>query len=374
MDVLIIGGSGFVSGTLARRARAAGHRVWALTRGRRPLPAGVTPLVADRAVDAAFAAVVRGAGVRWDLAVDCVGFNPHDAAQDLRDVAPLAGHLTFISTDFVYDPLVRAPGQGEDAASYNREGYGGEKRAAERVLETSDSRAWTILRPCHIYGPGSELGCLPAHSRDPRLLETIAAREPLRLVAGGRLLQQPLFAADLADVVLDLAGRSSAAGRIFNVRGPDTVESRHYYELIGEALGSGGRRRGDPARDLCPREPGQGIVSFAPRVQHRPAGGDRRLPAGHAPGPGAARARGRPARERVGREGRVVDRRRRAPPCKQAPPRLTQRQVLRATSTWNLRPQSANFCPKTERKACGGGVDSSSAKPPWASSSSLVCR
>ena len=237
MDILIIGGSGFVSGTLARRARAAGHKVWAVTRGRRALPDGVTPIVADRADDAAFAAALRGAGKRWDLAVDSIGYNAHDAAQDLRDVAPLSGHVTFISTDFVYDPRARVVSQGEDASSYNTEGYGGLKRQGELVFEGSASRAWTILRPCHIYGPGSLLGCLPAHSRDPRLLETIAARQPLRLVGGGRFLQQPLFAPDLADTILDLAGRSGAAGRIMNVRGPDTVESRRYYEIIGQALG-----------------------------------------------------------------------------------------------------------------------------------------
>jgi 2'-hydroxyisoflavone reductase len=82
MNVLIIGGSGFLSGTLARRALAAGHAVWCVTRGRRPLAPGVTALVADRRDPDAFAAAVRGAGVRWDLAVDCIAFEPADTAQD----------------------------------------------------------------------------------------------------------------------------------------------------------------------------------------------------------------------------------------------------------------------------------------------------
>ncbi|SVE24981.1 uncharacterized protein METZ01_LOCUS477835, partial [marine metagenome] len=33
-NLLIVGGSGFVSGTVARRAVASGWRVWAVTRGR----------------------------------------------------------------------------------------------------------------------------------------------------------------------------------------------------------------------------------------------------------------------------------------------------------------------------------------------------
>ena len=35
---------------------------------------------------------------------------------------------------------------------------------------------WTILRPCHIYGPGSQLGCLPLHGRDPKLIDAFLPR------------------------------------------------------------------------------------------------------------------------------------------------------------------------------------------------------
>ena len=49
-NLLIVGGSGFVSGTVARRAVASGWRVWAVTRGRLPMPDGVIAIVADREV------------------------------------------------------------------------------------------------------------------------------------------------------------------------------------------------------------------------------------------------------------------------------------------------------------------------------------
>ena len=48
MKILILGGSGFVSGTLARLALARGHQVWAVTRGQRALPQGVTGLAVGR--------------------------------------------------------------------------------------------------------------------------------------------------------------------------------------------------------------------------------------------------------------------------------------------------------------------------------------
>jgi nucleoside-diphosphate-sugar epimerase len=237
--ILIIGGSGFVSGTLARKALAAGHQVWAVTRGKRPLPKGVTPVTVDRTDTQAFADAINQQATTWDLVVDAIGFTPPDAEQDMATFCQRAGHFVFISTDFVYDPAHRTFPQGEMTAHYLVDGYGGRKRQAERVIAESDpgSMLWTILRPCHIYGPGSLLGCLPEHSRDPDLIDKIRNGVPLRLVGGGHFLQQPIFAADLVDTILSCTGNKSAHEGIFNVAGPDIVESRRYYEIIGEVLG-----------------------------------------------------------------------------------------------------------------------------------------
>ena len=236
--ILLIGGSGFVSGTLAEMAVADGAEVWAVTRGQRPLVDGVTPIVVDRSDRTAFADAIAAAGTSWDLAVDCIGYTPEDAEQDLVTLAGRAGHLVFISTDFVYDPKQRTFQQPEETRHYLADGYGGRKRQAERVLEeAADRLPWTILRPCHIYGPGSRLGCLPEHGRDPELIERIRRGEPLRLVGGGHFLQQPILAADLARTILSCVDNPAAHQRIFNAAGPDIVESRRFYEMIGEILG-----------------------------------------------------------------------------------------------------------------------------------------
>ena len=50
MEILILGGTGFLSSAMARVARDAGHAVTIFTRGKseRPVPDGVTALVGDR--------------------------------------------------------------------------------------------------------------------------------------------------------------------------------------------------------------------------------------------------------------------------------------------------------------------------------------
>jgi nucleoside-diphosphate-sugar epimerase len=239
LNILLIGGSGFVSGTLARLAVSRGHNVTAVTRGQRALPDGVKPLVADRKESAAFAAAIHKADATWDLVVDCIGYGPEDAAQDVELFRERARHLVFISTDFVYAPDKRRFPQGEDDADYLDYSYGGKKREAELVLAGADTgdMGWTVLRPCHIYGPGSLLGCLPEHGRDPQLLDRLRKGESLRLVGGGHYLQQPILAADLAQTILSCADNPAAHGQICNVSGPTIVESWHYYQIIADILG-----------------------------------------------------------------------------------------------------------------------------------------
>jgi nucleoside-diphosphate-sugar epimerase len=200
--------------------------------------------VADRADEAAFARAIGQAGVRWDLVVDCIGFNADHGRQDLACFAGRAAHLVFISTDSTLDPRDRPWRIDESFDRYEPEvPYGVGKRAAELALldgaaaAAERGTAVTIFRPCHIYGPGSLLGCIPEHGRDPKLIERIRAGEPLRLVGGGHFLQQPIFAADLARMALSVAGNPRTAGETYMTAGPDVVASREFYWLIADVLG-----------------------------------------------------------------------------------------------------------------------------------------
>ena len=114
MNILVIGGSGHVSGTVARTALAAGHAVWAITRGNRPLPEGVTALKVDRHDMEAMAAAVAGQKMVWDLVVDCICFDLPDMRQDIELFSDRAVQFLFVSTDFVYDPFLRSFPQPEE--------------------------------------------------------------------------------------------------------------------------------------------------------------------------------------------------------------------------------------------------------------------
>lgn len=235
--LLIIGGSGHVSGNLARVAVEQGWQVTIVTRGQRPVPEGVTALVADRKDTAAMHAALGDE--RWDLAVDCIGYEVADARQDVELLRERCGQFVFISTDFVFDPPRRRfPQPVENPYFLQDESYGAKKRRCEEVLLAEDTGwHWTVFRPCHIYGPPSQLGCIPNAARDPELIAKIRSGQPLPLVGGGHFLQQPIHVQDLARLILSVHGNPLTHRRIYMSAGPDIITSYHYYEIIAETLG-----------------------------------------------------------------------------------------------------------------------------------------
>jgi nucleoside-diphosphate-sugar epimerase len=237
--LLLIGGSGFVSGALARLALAQGYQVSAVTRGQHAIPEGVNALTADRHDPAAFQRAVTRSGQPWDLVIDCIGYEQGDAQQDAAVFPGLARQFIFISTDFVYDPYHRRYPQPEDTTHFWQDGYGWKKRQCElELLKVAPSALpWTIVRPCYVYGPGSQLGNLPMHRRDPQLIARLKAGETLRLVGGGHFLQHPVFVRDLASAILSLAGNPRVTGEILNIGGPELIEVADYFRIVAEVLG-----------------------------------------------------------------------------------------------------------------------------------------
>ena len=97
-DVLILGGTGWLSGAIARRWIAAGVSVTCLARGSRPVPMGAELVVADRAEPDAYAELARR---DWDEVVD-VSSDPDQVAAAVDALAARARHWSYVSSVSVY--------------------------------------------------------------------------------------------------------------------------------------------------------------------------------------------------------------------------------------------------------------------------------
>ncbi|MEI3866295.1 NAD-dependent epimerase/dehydratase family protein [Microbacterium sp. CCNWLW134] len=154
-NVLILGGTGWLSGRVARAWADAGARVTCLARGGRPAPDGTELIAADRAAPGAYDAVAER---EWDEVVE-ISSTPEHVAAAVAALAPVARHLTYVSSLSVYaaNDVVGAD-EGAEVSAPLRPGeeydYSRAKAAAEASVRDAFGDRAAIVRPGLIVGPG----------------------------------------------------------------------------------------------------------------------------------------------------------------------------------------------------------------------------
>lgn len=239
MNILIIGGSGFVSSHVMEAALAAGHSVWYVTRGLREPVQGAHPIIADRNAPAALANALRKTDIRYDAVLDCICFNDKQARDTLAVLKDYTGRVIAISTDSCYDSTHKNVPQDEHGTHYfEDDSYGAQKRRMELAFihHCPDTIKWTLFRPPHMYGPRSELGCFPTHTRQKDLLEHLRRGKPITLTGDGSYLLQALDARDLAAAMVACIDNPKTYNEIFCIAGPDVITNMQYFEILGDIL------------------------------------------------------------------------------------------------------------------------------------------
>ncbi|MGF2950418.1 NAD-dependent epimerase/dehydratase family protein [Microbacterium alcoholitolerans] len=153
-QVLVLGGTGWLSGRIARRWRNADAEVTCLGRGERPAPEGTLLLRGDRDDADVFDDLRRR---EWDEIVDVSSRADH-VRSAVEALGSVAARWTYISSVSVYSDDT-AVGADESAPRYapaqpgDDYDYGPQKVAAEDAVRTLGDRAG-IVRPGLIVGAG----------------------------------------------------------------------------------------------------------------------------------------------------------------------------------------------------------------------------
>ena len=164
MELLILGGTGFVGRAVLDQARTRGHRITVLNRGNRPPPPGTTALTGDRSTPDGLTALTGGT---WDAVVDTWSARPTAVRDAARALDGHAGHYTYISSRSVYTgegprprtedtPVVDADPDSTDDTDYARA-----KRGAELAAEQNFTGPVLHARAGLILGPHEDIGRLP---------------------------------------------------------------------------------------------------------------------------------------------------------------------------------------------------------------------
>jgi 2'-hydroxyisoflavone reductase len=233
LDILVLGGTGFIGPHLVHQAVARGHRVTTFTRGRRDadLPWSVPRLTADR--NGQRSALL---GRAWDAVIDDSATNPDWVRQSTKLLKGAVGTYLFTSSTGVYYPYLKRGLTESDPVRYDADDpkdgsatFGVAKARCEReVLEAFGDKGM-VIRPTYIVGPGDTTDRFPYW--------------PVRFAKGGEILApgrrddpvQFIDVRDLAAFMIKIV--ESRQGGVFNASGPKSVTTApQFYETARAAL------------------------------------------------------------------------------------------------------------------------------------------
>lgn len=154
-DVLILGGTGWLSGRIARRWRDAGADVTCLARGIRTAPRGTRLVTGDRTAPGAYDPV---ADREWDEIVDVTSDAVHAAAA-VDALAPHTRHWTCVSSVSAYaDDTVAGADESAAAVPPGTPGddldYATAKATIEALVRGALADRAAVIRPGLIVGAG----------------------------------------------------------------------------------------------------------------------------------------------------------------------------------------------------------------------------
>jgi 2'-hydroxyisoflavone reductase len=234
LNILILGGTGYVGPYQVREAVARGHRVTVFNRGQHQadLPSGVIHLQGDRSLEKLNLEALRGK--KWDAAIDNSQTDPAWVTKTAELLKDSVKYYMYVSSTGVYFPY-DAPHfikEDEPLRLVDPDGTTNSYGVRKALSEIENSKVFgnraINVRPNFIVGPGDE---------SDRFMYW-----PARYARGGEILVpgEPDDHVQFADV-RDLASfmiRLIEEGKTgtYNIAGPDDITMQKFQAALGAAI------------------------------------------------------------------------------------------------------------------------------------------
>lgn len=234
MDVLVVGGTGFVGQNLCRELDERDHEVTALSRD--PHDADLPDGVVRTEGDVTDYDSIEGAFEGRDAVVFLPALSPlfkPDGGNELHAQVHYGGTKNAVQAagEHGVDRFLQMSALGADPGGATH--YLRAKGNAEEVVRKSDLD-WVIFRPSVVFGEGGEFVYFTK-----RLKQMFAPGVPLYPLPGGgtKAHFQLIWIGDLVPMLADAIEDEDHVGRTYEVGGPETLSLREATELVYEADG-----------------------------------------------------------------------------------------------------------------------------------------
>lgn len=224
LDILFLGGTGFLGPYQVEYALARGHRVTIFNRGRTDADLfgdRVEVLLGNRdsTIEPGLAALEGDR--RWDVVIDNSGYVPRHVRDSVNLLKDRVGRYVYVSTVAVYDSSVATvfdedsalwPAPPDDVERVTGETYGPLKAECDRIVQAALGDRATIVRPTYIFGPGDTT------DRFTYWVERIARGGDVLGPVDPNYELQWVDARDLCPWIVQLGERDQ--GGVYNASGP----------------------------------------------------------------------------------------------------------------------------------------------------------
>jgi len=234
MNVLVVGGNGFVGSHLCAELVERGHDVTVLARN--PEDGDLPADVATYAGDVTDYDSVEGAFEGQDAVVYLVALSPlfkPDGGDTMHDRVHRGGTENCVAAAEAHgvDRFVQMSALGADSEGATH--YLRAKGRAEDVVRESDLD-WVVFRPSVVFGEGGEFVGFTK-----RLKGLFAPGVPVYpLPGGGRQTRfQPIWVGDLVPMLADAVEDDDHVGETYEIGGPEVLSLREVTTLVYDAEG-----------------------------------------------------------------------------------------------------------------------------------------
>ena len=239
MNILLIGGTGVLSGAVTNEALKKGIKVTMINRGHRVIPEGVELIKADMN-DLALIGSELG-DRHFDAIADFLCYTPEQSKRSYTFYSQYADQYFYISSMAVYDKTVPGPLTEDHAKGMKRWKYSTDKWASElliKELSTGNKCKVTVVRPGVTYGNTRiPLDIYPQYGYHWLYAARLLAKKPNILCDAGSHFVKPLRVEDFAVGFVGLIGNSNAYDEAFNICADDSCTYKEVMDAIGDYLG-----------------------------------------------------------------------------------------------------------------------------------------
>lgn len=239
MKVLIIGGSGVLSGAVTAQILKEGIEVTLINRGHRKMPSNITLIKADHKNYEYIRSKIKG--TYYDAVMDYLCYSDKDIEDSFNLYKDFTKQYFFISSCSVYNMTLPITFTEESPKETKTWSYSINKWHSElKLIELAKNSEckYTIIRPCVTYDDTRiPYGIMPPYGYHWTLCARILSHKPIITWNGGKNFCNMTHVEDFAIGLVGLIGNKKAYNEAFNLCGEETPTFADVIEILSSILG-----------------------------------------------------------------------------------------------------------------------------------------